>query len=853
MRVWTSIDEVSYTKKPERQGIISAKQRASRNWKELELADIAKLVGNQGHAFIPAHLVGGIKAENGTAMQLFALDFDGGVTFEQIWERCGKLGLAISFAYHTFSSTPEHEKFRIVFAHETVIEDLYIIKIALAMLMKIFPECDPACKNVDRMFLGGKELLYRDTEARFALVQLLPLFYAALDVNKHFKRNLESFCSKYKIMIVNNHAAMGDDRYLSLLNEIGDFVDSTIIHIIAGTTFPPFFIAEDKKLHQSITCRKKVKSLDISSSGDTCCELLNDFLEGKPVDHDGKFTILTNLMSINGGVKRFFAVLEKYYDTDTCQKWNRDYPYMKGYQPKRCDAGSCPYYHCCDNKGTLLDTLAADRKIYRRGKSYKTIGEATDCLKYDNLETAIERKGTGIHLIRAQTALGKTTAYIELIMEHADRKFIIAVPTNRLKSEVAQRLSIKIPEKDIFVTLSVDDDTGLISQEIKEQIAAFHKIGLHNKTKEILSEYLKTVRPEFEALRERVTKLIEGENAIDGERVIITTHAYLLQMSQDRLQDYEIIIDEDILYLQMLSNSNKVSLGLVNILNDKKVPGYSDIAMQILKAREGEYVKVNLNPYAVSLSEKQMEEYELWGDDDDNVNDLASAGAFMKKDGVVYYFCPQRLKPMKYIVMSATLNSHIYKLYFGKSMEIIEYPQVEAAYKGKLEQYSYHTLGRRSLAQHMEVFDLARKISGNDRIPIITFVKFEKEAGTEAKGLHFGNAAGCDVLKGKDIAIIGTPYKAEMAYKLVACYLGADVNNHMDTSPKPRRVDYNGNNFVIPTYWDALLREIQLYSLESELEQAIGRARLLRFDCTVYLFSSFPCEQAELRTVNYLL
>lgn len=73
-----------------------------------------------------------------------------------------------------------------------------------------------------------------------------------------------------------------------------------------------------------------------------------------------------------------------------------------------------------------------------------------------------------------------------------------------------------------------------------------------------------------------------------------------------------------------------------------------------------------------------------------------------------------------------------------------------------------------------------------------------------------------------------------------------------DKTPRPRRVDYNGYNFLITTYEDALLREIQLHSLESELEQAIGRARLLRYDCTVWLFCGFPCEQAELHMENYL-
>ena len=51
---------------------------------------------------------------------------------------------------------------------------------------------------------------------------------------------------------------------------------------------------------------------------------------------------------------------------------------------------------------------------------------------------------------------------------------------------------------------------------------------------------------------------------------------------------------------------------------------------------------------------------------------------------------------------------------------------------------------------------------------------------------------------------------------------------------------------------DENLRLVQFWMIESELEQAIGRARLLRHDCTVHLFSNFPLKQAEMITgFNY--
>ncbi len=135
----------------------------------------------------------------------------------------------------------------------------------------------------------------------------------------------------------------------------------------------------------------------------------------------------------------------------------------------------------------------------------------------------------------------------------------------------------------------------------------------------------------------------------------------------------------------------------------------------------------------------------------------------------------------------------------------------------------------------------ARDMANNKKLEIISFKKFEnrEEIGRlNSKGIHFGNSTGIDKIKGKDLAVIGTPYSVDENYKLIACCLGADVNQKEDKKPKFRRVNYKGCSFLVTTYKDPLLQEVQLYSIESELEQCVGRARLLREDCTVYVFSS---------------
>lgn len=48
-----------------------------------------------------------------------------------------------------------------------------------------------------------------------------------------------------------------------------------------------------------------------------------------------------------------------------------------------------------------------------------------------------------------------------------------------------------------------------------------------------------------------------------------------------------------------------------------------------------------------------------------------------------------------------------------------------------------------------------------------------------------------------------------------------------------------------------MLRNIQFWMIESELEQAVGRARLTRCDRNVNLFSNFPLSQANIIDTHF--
>ncbi len=124
MKVFLSIDNIGLAEKPQENQIVKAKKRAVGGWQEIEIKEAADLIGNKGHAAVPGHMAGGLKAENCRAMQVFMLDFDDGISFMDIRSRCEETGIPISFAYHTYSSDENRERFRVVFVHEFLIEHM---------------------------------------------------------------------------------------------------------------------------------------------------------------------------------------------------------------------------------------------------------------------------------------------------------------------------------------------------------------------------------------------------------------------------------------------------------------------------------------------------------------------------------------------------------------------------------------------------------------------------------------------------------------------------------------------------------------------------------------------------------
>ncbi len=154
--------------------------------------------------------------------------------------------------------------------------------------------------------------------------------------------------------------------------------------------------------------------------------------------------------------------------------------------------------------------------------------------------------------------------------------------------------------------------------------------------------------------------------------------------------------------------------------------------------------------------------------------------------------------------------------------------------KGKVIQYTKRSCSRKGLKKYVNLISVE---VGEKKV--ITFKSFTYQFSNASDEIYFGNCSGYDTLAGEDLVVAGTPHRNNIEYLLLAKVLGIDFNT-TDTKMSYKEIEYNGFKFMFNCYDHPELREIQLGLIESDLIQAVGRARTLRTNATVEVYSNFP-------------
>ena len=139
MKIKATVDKYCYTSKPTDSDAKKMRMRLPQEENYYDIKTIADCVGEQGQAFLPATFKGmASKQENFEQCQLFGIDFDEEPDYEKIKRKFADYHLPIVFSYHTFSSTPEHPKYRIILCHIVPITERWLADMILKMLKKMF-------------------------------------------------------------------------------------------------------------------------------------------------------------------------------------------------------------------------------------------------------------------------------------------------------------------------------------------------------------------------------------------------------------------------------------------------------------------------------------------------------------------------------------------------------------------------------------------------------------------------------------------------------------------------------------------------------------------------------------------
>lgn len=840
--------------------------------------EFVQKVGQYGYTFSPTTFLNGPKKiDDFEQMQMLVLDFDGGVSYKEIRDRAKQYELPLLAVYDTFSSK-EHDRFRAIFLNDVPITDKRAAKIYKSALMEIFSESDHTDSDISKMYYGGKEVLYFDPSVPMINMEstLRNMTYYLKEKRglTNYKRSIKGFAKKHGIRL--NKKGLLDISVIDDATEFtgtsgvdknsqkpiifyksnGDFLSRSCyqIHLENGGTRSSVGMKHSKGHNY---CNSKTLK-DIHSK----CQLYREFESGsRRLHHHELFGLSTNMIYVETGKAVFKDVLSRnpeYYNLSKQKQWEFYLNYNKdsNYYPEQCNK-FCAYSDICNHGADILTTVKLERGTIERvanyTETYYSIEEVQEDLS-EKLESAINANDSRWHIIKAQTAAGKTEAFLSL-MENSGLNFLVAVPTNKLKRDVANRAKEKGIE--LMVTPSLDEIKDEMPDGIWDVIESLREIGQHKRVHPFISRVAE--EEGIECLRKYLRKQKEFEEYIGNT---ITTHRKFLNMDKKTLDKYDaVIIDEDIILSSIIPNQCEIPLSVIKKMQKKAKKETGQAYSQLLDKIKRLLRKAETD----TLFELSGFEWEDDGDEDKRnksedvggISALADIPSFcmakyficrkdtegehLPEDSIVF-LKPYKFKNIKHIMVSATVDKDICEYCFGKG-KVKFYECRQAKYTGTLNQYFDKSMSRSYIDRNHGILGKISKWSGFGHM--ITFKKYG------IGDMYFGNAIGCDHLKGQDIDVVGTPYQVDFLYKLFPFSLGLDVDE--DAVMKTCKVIHNGYIFRFTTYSEEndVLRKFHLWMIESELEQAVGRARLLRCDCTVNLYSNFPLKQAVMKESEY--
>ena len=585
------------------------------------------------------------------------------------------------------------------------------------------------------------------------------------------------------------------------------------------------------------------------------CDLLDKWMNGEYIDYNQRLTLWSNLRFIkrNNETRLTMNDLMQYvrpsvYENHT---FSRNEIAAKFRDEKLKPAPIVKY------KGERMSVVKffseySDAAIETKKDDYCTLEELDAWMDTTIPKVLNER---GFTYFKSQTASGKTERIIQTIVKESFRtnKIIYAVPTHALAKEIEARLK----------RAAADSASDLAVYRVPEgQYTDIELLLLR------LGIQVTLTGSEKSTLTRKIF-----EESVTG--VFIITHSLLVNLGGDIPVD-KIIVDENIEDALIDDIKIKtVSLRKVlpfipaderYLLEDylEAVEQNTVIGTELPDDIKNIILKINQDDYIAAVRE-------------DSSYCIPNLFSILKADKIKFSYdgkspCIRALKKSSLIdnamqndipikLFTATPMSQRLKNYYGLDFKIVE-PTKPANNQGNVNAYRGNTGARGvNAGDGMDVAKFNKldkyiksKLSKTEikHSVVISFKGSEKlwvDAGytvavnTEGEHpvVHLMNNAGLDCFKGQNIIVAGKYDKPDIFYY----DLWSDIKPEGDTSVPHREKQKIFRNGIWQTLflWDKEeLRNEQLEYMEYATQQAIGRARALRTDANVHLFSNYVPE-----------
>lgn len=742
--------------------------------------------------------------KNWRRQTVIGLDFDNKelkITPDAVFKRFEEYAIKPQLWYHSFSSTNNLIKFRVMLFLDSEIQDYQIQNTIFVGLKSMFPEADSQAFSLARFFYGGTSpeiLTYQPVDT------LKLLEHVSINKITKDKGRTRSISAPLK----------GCSFFIGEVEENGE--KKTILYNSdRNTSFSPSTnkVVPDGEEGERIdwkVARSRVKILD-------------EFMKGEWLYHDQLFGLATNLINVKGGRKMMKKTMLKFNEQGITNYTENNFNILRylniiNYPPKPIHEFS-PYTEDSALYDLITEVKDQRGKIEILEKVQKIHLEEAEAKLNEEFNRVLQSGDKGkIYLFKLPTAIGKTKLITSV------NGCTIALPTHQLKNEVKERMAVTCrtsPDPVVF-----NDD------RINRMIDYNYLIGLPKKAISIIHNMVSNnscyqITDEDKALAQAYIYQVEFSKSSDD--TVLTTHSKALhtQFKHDNL-----IFDEDpmgsLIKIEQINVKDLSSLGSTLQNDFKKLTDMLDFLQE---ANPSEIIPTPEMDFDWNeMIEKVSDKHQI----DSNIFGFFVSSFFMKdhNDHEMIHYVVRRELPIdkNIIILSATVSPYIYKGLFGDRVEVIDVGEVEQ--KGKVIQFTKRSCSRESLKRY------GAKIGEElgDKT-VITFKKHTHHFQNAVKDIYFGNCSGYDTLAGKDIAVIGTPHRNNLEYLMIAKVLGIDFET---TNVSLKKVDYNGFRFKFNCYDNEQLREIQFALIESDLIQAVGRARTLRTPATVELYSNFP-------------